>query len=65
MSSVGLACLVPAVAFGHVEAGWNDGILSSESQQSFCGDLIGKKGGGLSLLSVSMVTIWLSSKLTI
>ena len=26
MSSVGLACLKPTVAFGRVEAGWDDGI---------------------------------------
>ena len=29
MSSVGLARLVPAIAFVRVEAGWDDGISSS------------------------------------
>jgi len=32
MSSVGLACLVPVVAFGHVEAGWDNGILFSDAK---------------------------------
>ena len=63
MSSVGLACLKPTVAFGRVEAGWDDGISSSESERFFCGDLIGEIGGGLSLISASMAMIWLSSSL--
>ena len=32
MSSVGLARLRPAVAFGRVEAGWDDRISHSESE---------------------------------
>ena len=40
ISSVGLARLVPAVPFGRVEAGRDDGISSSESERFFCGDLI-------------------------
>jgi len=65
MSSVGLARLRPTVAFGCVEAGWDDGISSFESERFFCGDLIGEIGGGLSLISVSMAMIWLSSSLAI
>lgn len=65
MSSVGLARLGPTVAFGRVEAGWDDGISSSESERLFCGDLIGEIGGGLSLISASMAMIWLSSSLAI
>ena len=62
MWSVGLARLVPAVAFESVEAGWDNGISFSESERFFCGDLI---GGGLSLISVSMAMMSLSSKLAI
>ena len=65
MSSVGLASLRPAFAFGRVEAGWDDGISSSESEWFFCGDLIGEIGCGLSLISASMAMIWLSSSLAI
>ena len=55
MSSVGLACLRPAVAFGRVEAGWDYGISSSEAEWLFCGYyLIGEIGSGLSLISASM-----------
>ena len=57
--------MVPAVAFGRVEAGWDVGIWSSESEQFFCGDLIGEIGSGLSLISASMAVIWLSSNLAI
>lgn len=32
MSSVGLACLVPVVAFGRVEAGWDNGILFCDAK---------------------------------
>ena len=46
-------------SFGRVEAGWDDGISSSESDWFFCGDLIGEIGGGLSLISASMAMIWL------
>ena len=65
MSSVGLARLRPAVAFRRVEAGWDDGISSSESEWFFCGDLIGEIGDGLSLISASMAMIWLSSSMAI
>ena len=65
MSSVGLARLRLAFAFRRVEAGWDDGISSSESEWLFCGDLIGEIGGGLSLISASMAMIWLSSSLAI
>ena len=54
---LGWLVLVPAVAFGRVEAGWDDGISSSESERFFCGDLIGEIGGGLSLISASMTSI--------
>ena len=51
--------------FARVEAGWDDGISSSESERFFCGDLISEIGGGLSLISASMAMIWLSSSLAI
>ena len=60
MSSVGLARLVPALAFRRVVAGWDDGISSSASERFFCGDLIiiGEIGGGLSLISANKAMIW-------
>ena len=65
VSCVGLARLVPAVALKHVEAGWDGGISSSQSERFLCGDLIGGIGGGLSLISASMTMISLSSSLAI
>ena len=65
VSPVGLARLVPVVAFERVEAGWDVGISSSESERFFCGDLICEIGGGLSLISASMAMMSLSSKLAI
>ena len=60
MSSVGLARLVPALAFGRVVAGWDDGISSSGSERFFCRDLImiGEIVGGVSLISANKAMIW-------
>ena len=55
---LGWARLASALAFERVEAGWDDGILSSESERFFCGDLIGEIGGGLSLTSANKAMIW-------
>ena len=56
ISSVGLARLVPAVAFGRVEAGWDDGISSSESERFFCEH--GKKNG-IEISDFPLVYFWL------
>ena len=48
-----------------MQAGWDGGISSSESERFSCGALIDEIGGGLSLISANKAMIWSSSKLAI